>query len=66
MKGFFIRFVPTFALTLVVFVIVSFLYGLIVHGAGRIDWGRAFAIAIVLGIVLSWTRSRDRKVNDRG
>ena len=47
-----IGFVTTFALILVVAAIVSYLYSLIAHGAGTIDWGTSFRLAIILGIVL--------------
>jgi hypothetical protein len=61
MKKLLIDFVITFALTLVVTAIVTFLYSLIVHGAGTVDWETSFRFAIILGIVLSWTKARDSK-----
>jgi hypothetical protein len=33
---------------------VSFLYSLIVHGSGSVNWGFSFQIAIVFGIFFSW------------
>ena len=56
-----VDFVTTFVVTLVVVAIVTFLYSLIAHGAGTIDWERAFGLAIALGIVLPWMRARERK-----
>ena len=50
-----------FALTLVVSVIVTFLYSLIVHGAGTIDWETSFRLAIILGILFPWMRARESK-----
>jgi hypothetical protein len=61
MKELLIDFVITFAVTLVVSAIVTFIYSLIVHGAGTVDWETSFRIAIILGIVLSWTKARECK-----
>ena len=54
-----------FGLTLVVAVIVTFLYSLIVHGAGTIDWEVSFRLAIVLGIALPWMRARESKGKEK-
>lgn len=51
-KKLLISFVTIFAVTLVVAAIVTFLYSLIVHGAGTIDWETSFRLAIILGIVV--------------
>ncbi len=61
MKEILIDFVITFAVTLVVSAIVTFLYSLIVHGAGTVDWATSFRFAIILGIVLSLTKARGSK-----
>jgi hypothetical protein len=58
-KRSFIDFVTTFIVTLLVVVIVTYIYSLIAQGVGAIDWERAFSFAITLGIVLTWTRSRE-------
>lgn len=67
-KELFIYFVVIFAVTLVVVATVTFLYSLIVHGSGTIDWERSFglaiSLAIALGIVLPWMRARERKAED--
>jgi hypothetical protein len=55
------NFAVTFAIVLVVSVIVTFLYSLIVHGAGVIDWETSFRLAIILGIVLAWIQQREKK-----
>jgi hypothetical protein len=60
-RRFLFSFTTIFAITFVVIAIVSFLYSLILHGAGTIDWGRAVGLAIVLGIILSWMAIRERK-----
>ena len=65
MKELLINFVITFAVTLVVTAIVTFLYSFIVHGAGTVDWETSFRLAIILGIVLSWTKARESKEKEQ-
>ena len=60
-KRFASDFVVIFAAALLVNVIVTYLYSLIVHGAGVIDWETAFRTAIILSIVLSWIQQREKK-----
>ncbi len=36
--------------------LVTYLYGLIVHGTGSLDWEFSIRLAIILGITLSLTR----------
>lgn len=55
-----------FALTLVVSSIVTFLYSLIVHRVGIVDWETAFRFAIILGIILTWMNVQEKKKNKRG
>ncbi len=47
-----------FTLTFVVTALVSFIYSLVAHGTGVVDWESAIRFGLILGIVLSWTRSR--------
>ena len=54
-------FIAIFCIALVVSIVVSFLYSLIVHGSGAVNWGFSFQIAIVFGIVFSWLNVRARK-----
>lgn len=61
-KKLLISFATIFAVTLVAAAIVTFLYSLIVHGAGTIDWETSFHLAIILGIALPVIRAmRSRK-----
>jgi hypothetical protein len=53
-KRIFINFLGTAALALVVTAGVTYLYSLIVHGTGNIDWGTAYRTAIILGIVMTF------------
>ena len=64
-KKLLINFVTTFAVTLVASAIVTFLYSLIVHGAGVVDWETSFRFALIFGIVLSWTRTRESKEKEK-
>ena len=50
----------TIPITFVVTAMVTYLYSLIAHGSGAIDWNTAFQLAIILGIVLPLTKSRPR------
>lgn len=56
-----IEFVTVFVVALVTTAIVTFLWNLIGHGASVIDWETSFRFAIVLGIILTWAKSRDAK-----
>ena len=51
-KKFLIHFVTTFAVTLVVAAIVTYLWNLGVHGQSAVDWETSFRFAIILGIAL--------------
>jgi len=64
-KKLLINFITTFVLTFVVTVIVTFLYSLIVHRAGIVDWETSFRLAIILGIVLSMTMGRESKKKEQ-
>ena len=60
-RQFLLDVVITIPITFVVAAAVTYVYSLIAHGSGAIDWDTAFHLAIVLGIVLPLTRSRPRK-----
>jgi hypothetical protein len=44
--------IKVFAITLLVTCIVSFLWNLFFHGAGRIDWETSFLFALLFGITI--------------
>ena len=44
--------VATFAIVLVVAVVVTYLWNLLVHGAGNIEWETSLRLAIILGLAL--------------
>jgi len=60
-KKFLIHFATMFTLVLVVSVIVTYLWSLIFHGAGAIDWQLSFTLAIIVGIILAVERTRKSK-----
>ena len=55
-KNLLIGFVTTFALTLVIAIIVTYLWNLIAHGQNTVDWETSFRFAIILGIALPVAR----------
>jgi len=60
-KRLLVEFLTVFAVTLIVFVIVTLLWNLIFHGTSTIDWETSFRFAILLGIILSWIETRRSK-----
>jgi hypothetical protein len=51
----FINFLGIAILGFVVGAGVTYLYSLIFHGTGSVDWGAALRLGIMLGIILSYT-----------
>lgn len=51
-KELLVKFVTTFAVTLAVAVMVTYLWSLIRHGSGAVDWETSFRLAFILGIAL--------------
>lgn len=51
----------TSAVAFCVAAIVTYLYSLIAHGAGAVNWETAFELAIILGIVIPLAGGRERK-----
>lgn len=56
-KQFFIDIAMTIPITFVVAAAVTYLYSLIAHSTGVIDWEAAFYLAFVVGLVLPISRS---------
>lgn len=56
-------FLGIFILTFLVSSAVTCLYSWIMYGSGRIDWESSVRLAIILGIVLTWTDARNKKMN---
>ena len=57
-KKFLLDVAITIPLIFVVAAAVTYLYSLIVHGSGSVNWETAFYLAFVFGIVLPVTRAR--------
>jgi len=57
-KGFLLDMVITIPITFIVAAVVTYLYSLIAHGSGAINWDTAFQLAIIVGIVLPLSRAR--------
>jgi len=53
------EFTLVFSLALAVTAAVSFLWSLMAHGSGAVDWESALRFWIILGIVLAWIKARE-------
>ncbi len=51
-------FVLYFALVLVIAALLTLFWNAFFHGRGVVSWQTAFALAIILGVILAWTRSK--------
>jgi hypothetical protein len=49
----------TIPVTFVVAAVVTYLYSLIAHGSGAVDWDTAFELALIIGIAMPLVRARD-------
>ncbi len=56
-RSFFVEMAITIPVTFVVAAVVTYLYGMVAHGAGAVNWDTAFHLAFVIGIVLPLTRA---------
>jgi hypothetical protein len=56
-----VEFVIVFVVSLVTTVLVTFLWNIIGHGTGAIDWETSFRFAVIFGIILTWAKSRETK-----
>jgi hypothetical protein len=50
-----------FSISLVVSIIVTWLWNLTVHKTSAVDWETSFRFAILLGIILPWMGTRSGK-----
>ena len=60
-----IDFVRFFLLVLIVASVITYLWNLVFHAAGAVDWETSFQLAIIFGIVLSWGLGRERKQQEK-
>ncbi len=61
LKNIAIGFVTVGPIVLVVSIIVAYLYSLVVHGNGQMDWELSLRLAIIFGIALPIIREMDKK-----
>ncbi len=64
-QSLFIDFVSTFLIVFVVTLIVTYLWGLIFHATGAVDWETSFRMAIIFGILFPWIDARVRKEQEK-
>lgn len=57
-KAYLLDMAITIPVTFVVAAVVTYLYSLLAHGSGSVDWDAAFHLAFIIGIVLPLTRAR--------
>ena len=57
-KGYFLDMAITIPITFIVAAVVTYLYSLIAHGSGAVNWDTAFQLAIIVGIVLPLSQAR--------
>ena len=61
-----IEFMTVFAAALAAGALVTLLWNLVRHDEMAVDWGTAFSLAIMFGIVLTWTKSRKETSDEYG
>jgi hypothetical protein len=65
-KMFLADFGQTFVVAFIVAVVVTFVWNLIVHSTGGVDWETSFRLAIILGIVLPITKGFRSRAEVKG
>jgi hypothetical protein len=60
-KQFLTEFLIILAIAFPVAAVVSFLYGLIIHGAGTFAWGSSIRTALILAIILPLSKLVGKK-----
>ncbi|HZX11278.1 MAG TPA: hypothetical protein VFG01_10080 [Acidobacteriota bacterium] len=60
-RSWFLNFIVTFVITLIVAAAVTGLYSLIAHGEAQIDWEISFLFAIVFSVVIPLSERWNRK-----
>jgi hypothetical protein len=56
-----VEFATVFAVVLITTALVTFLWNIIGHGTGSMDWETSFRFAVIFGIILTWAKSRETK-----
>jgi hypothetical protein len=60
-KDFILGFFVSGSIVLVVSLVVAYLYGLLAHGNGVLDWELSIRLALIFGIALPIVRVLDKK-----
>lgn len=61
-KDFIKSFFTLSALSFITSAAVTYLYSILMHGVGLVDWQTSFRFSILFGLVLTWVRnSRGKK-----
>ncbi len=61
LKNIAIGFFTVGPIVLVVSIVVAYLYSLVAHGIGQLDWELSLRLAIIFGIALPIIREMDKK-----
>jgi len=59
-KLFFLEFLKFFLITLTIAIFVTYLWNLIVHSYGLVDWETSFRLAIIFGIVFGIINTKEQ------
>ena len=59
-KGYLIDMAITAAIAFVAAMVVTYLYNLLFHGTGQVNWETTFDLAVVMGIVLPLVTQRGK------
>ena len=52
-----VRFLTVFTITFLITAMVTFLWSLVGHGEGAVDWETSFRFAVIFGVILTWVKS---------
>jgi len=58
-----VRFLTVFTITWGITAMVTFLWSLIGHGEGAVDWETSFRFAVIFGVILTWVKSWETREN---
>jgi hypothetical protein len=53
MKSFFVNFVFTFAVALLVSAVVTFIWNVVTEGVFSVDWTTSFRLAVIIGVAFA-------------
>jgi len=59
-KLFFKEFIKIFIIVFIVTLVVTYLWTLIIHNSGLIDWETSFRFAIIFGVIFGLTEIKEK------